>query len=99
MNRLDELDADEALGNPNAGIPRRQVTRAPEPRKVSAKRAPDYPLAYWIYAGMWRPTTIDAIAKIRHKPVSEIEEAIRNLEREGKVRALEGGMWERVRSA
>lgn len=94
---LDDLDADEASVKPRTGLPRapRRVERVPE-AKPQRIRAPDPGAAYWIVAALWRPMTVERIAQVRRLPEHEVVRLLAVLQGEGKVRMVEGGLWERV---
>ena len=96
---LDDLDEAEAGAKPHTGVPRapRKAERVPA-AKPQRLRAPDPGPAYWIVAALWRPMTVERIAQVRRLPEHEVVRLLVVLEEEGKVRQLDGGMWERVKA-
>lgn len=95
---LDDLDADEASVKPHTGVPRapRKPERAPA-AKPQRTRAPELPPAYFIVTNLRdERKSVKQIARSVARPEHEVVRLLAVLQGEGKVRMVEGGLWERV---
>lgn len=90
--RLAELDEADAL--PHAR-PAPKLHRA-APRPVERPRVSDPGPAYWILTNLWRPQSVETIARTRALPKVVVETLLGELAQQGKVRQREDGLWERV---
>lgn len=97
---LDDLDADEARASPHAGVPRpyQPLPKIPAAKPAAAprKRAVELPPEYFIVTNLWRPQSVETIARTRALPKVVVETLLGELAQQGKVRQIEGGLWERV---
>lgn len=98
--RLADLDAADASAKPHTGVPRspRKAERAPA-AKPQRTRAPDLPPAYFIVTNLRdERKTVEQIARSVARPEHEVVRLLAVLQGEGKVRMVEGGLWERVKT-